>query len=96
MWFQIKWFLYIHLLGTSTLLSINFEIVAVISTILSFDVVLITYIFKCDLTILAIRNLPKESHGEIQIVETDFSVWNRFSCCDSWAKFLMANIKIIS
>ena len=42
------------------------------------------------------RNLPKESHREIQIVETDFSMWkfkkwNRFSGCYSWAKFLMAS-----
>ena len=46
------------------------------------------------------RNLPMESHGEIQIVETDFSMWkfkkwNRFSGCDSWAKFLMASNKEI-
>ena len=38
--------------------------------------------------LLARKNLPKESHGEIQIVETDFSMWkfikwNRFSGCDS-------------
>ena len=50
--------------------------------------------------ILVIGNLPKESHGEIQIVETDLSMWkfknwNRFSGCDSWAKFLMASILLI-
>ena len=36
------------------------------------------------LCILELRNLPKESHEEIQIVETNFSLWkskkwNRFS-----------------